>query len=258
MKIVVAYKWAANPQDAVVAPDGTVDWSRAKPAISDYDPVAIEVGRRVAEATGGELIGLTVGGPEAASPIARKAALSRGLDRLVIVASDDLAHAEPFDTAAVLACAVEAIGDVDLVLTGEASVDVNARTTPNLLAGHLRWPVLSDVGSIQRSGAQWLVERSSAGGVQTVAADGPLVVSVATDAVIPPVPGMKDILAAGRKPSEELALETLGVRRSVGTLTTSARERRASATRSTRIIRADDADAAAAELVEALRAVGAL
>ncbi|MEP7036543.1 MAG: electron transfer flavoprotein beta subunit/FixA family protein, partial [Actinomycetota bacterium] len=30
MKIVVAYKWAPNPQDASVGADGVVDWSRAK------------------------------------------------------------------------------------------------------------------------------------------------------------------------------------------------------------------------------------
>ena len=42
MTIVVAYKWAANPQDASVGADGTVDWSRAKAGVSEYDPVAIE------------------------------------------------------------------------------------------------------------------------------------------------------------------------------------------------------------------------
>ena len=31
MRIVVAYKWACDPEEATVRADGTVDWGRAKP-----------------------------------------------------------------------------------------------------------------------------------------------------------------------------------------------------------------------------------
>ena len=34
MRIVVAYKWTCDPEEATVRPDGTVDWSRAKPGLS--------------------------------------------------------------------------------------------------------------------------------------------------------------------------------------------------------------------------------
>ena len=43
MTVVVAYKWAANPQDASVGADGAVDWSRARAALSEYDPIAAQV-----------------------------------------------------------------------------------------------------------------------------------------------------------------------------------------------------------------------
>jgi electron transfer flavoprotein beta subunit len=39
MKIVVAYKWTRDPEEARAGADGTVDWSRAKPGLSAYDPV---------------------------------------------------------------------------------------------------------------------------------------------------------------------------------------------------------------------------
>ena len=116
MKIVVAYKWAPNPQDADVAPDGSVDLTRAKWAVSEYDPVALELARQLADATGGEVIGLTVGPAAIDTPLARKAALSRGLDRLVLVADDALDGADGTRLAAVLAAAVRHLGDVDLVL----------------------------------------------------------------------------------------------------------------------------------------------
>ena len=59
MTVAVAYKYAANPQDANVRSDGSVDWSRAKAAVSDYDPVAVEVGRKLAEAAGAEPVSYT-------------------------------------------------------------------------------------------------------------------------------------------------------------------------------------------------------
>ena len=62
MRIVVAYKWTCDPEEATVRADGTVDWSRAKPGLSAYDPVAIELARQFADAAGAELIGVTVGG----------------------------------------------------------------------------------------------------------------------------------------------------------------------------------------------------
>src|SRR5664279_6446203 len=90
MKIVVAYKWAPNPQDATVGSAGTVDWSRAKPGISEYDPVAAELARRLADATGGEVIGLTAGAKRVDVTLARKAALWRGVDRAVSGGEDSL------------------------------------------------------------------------------------------------------------------------------------------------------------------------
>ena len=57
MRIVVTYKWTCDPEEATVRADGTVDWSRAKPGISTYDPVAMELARRLADAAGAELIG---------------------------------------------------------------------------------------------------------------------------------------------------------------------------------------------------------
>ena len=119
MKIVVAYKWASNPQDASVGAEGTVDWSRAKPGFSEYDPVAAELARRLADATGSEVIGLTVGTKRVDATLARKAALSRGFDRAVIVADDSLEGAGSTQLAAVLAAAVRHIGDVDVGRSGK-------------------------------------------------------------------------------------------------------------------------------------------
>lgn len=119
MKVVVAYKWARNPQDATVNATGEVARDRAGYSIREYDPVAIELGRRLADASGGEVVGLTAGPGAAGTAMARKAALSRGLDRLVVVADDALEGPTTTRLAAVLAAAVRHIGNVDVVITGD-------------------------------------------------------------------------------------------------------------------------------------------
>ncbi|MBU4214973.1 MAG: electron transfer flavoprotein beta subunit/FixA family protein [Actinobacteria bacterium] len=255
MTIVVAYKWAANPQDAQVGADGAVDLSRAKPGVSEYDPVAIETGRRLADATGAELVGLSVGGPQVGTSMARKAALSRGLDRLVVVADEALDGARAATTAAVLAAQVREIGDVDLVLTGDGSVDEGAHLVPAVLAGHLGWPLLVDVTAVERAADGGLrVTRSVGAGTQVLEVDGPAVLSVAADAVVPRVPGMKDILGAGKKPVAEATVGQVAVSEPavVG------RKRPALAQRKGRLLTGADTAAVAAELVAALRADGVL
>ena len=92
-----------------------------------------------------ERVGLTVGAASIDTPLARKSALSRGLDRLVVVADDALAGAGSTRLAAVLAAAVRAIGDVDLVLAGDSSVDVAEGQVPLTTAAQLGWLGLSKV-----------------------------------------------------------------------------------------------------------------
>jgi electron transfer flavoprotein beta subunit len=255
VKIVVAYKWAPNPQDAGVGADGVVDWGRAKPAVSEYDPVAVELGRALADAAGdgAELIGISVGGSDVGSPMARKAALSRGMDRLVVLADDAVAGADTTRTGLALAALVERIGEVDLVLTGDSSVDVGAQLVPAVLAGALGWPAFTGVTGV-RAGADGAltVDRGLDGGSQTLAVTGPAVLAVAADAVQPRVPGMKDILSAGKRPAEVLDTTAVPVADSaVRVVATAPPELKA---RRGQVIEAADPAAAAAELVAALRA----
>ena len=258
MKIVVAYKWAPNPQDATVGAAGAVDWSRAKPGISEYDPVAFELARQLADATGGEVIGLTAGSKRVDATLARKAALSRGLDRVAIVADDSLEGAGATELAAVLAAAVRHIGDVDLVITGDSSVDVGAKMVPTVLAGQLGWPAVAEVTAVSGEAGQLHVERAIPGGTQVLEISCPAVLAASTDAAVPRVPGMRDILAAGKKPVETLEVVALDVPASGATVTVTDTSRPDLKARKGQIIKTGDPAAAADELVTALRGAGVL
>jgi electron transfer flavoprotein beta subunit len=258
MRIVVAYKWTRDPQEATVGADGTVDWSRAKPGLSAYDPVAMELARQLAEAAGAELIGVSAGGKGVAVPIASKAALARGLDRVVIVEDESLADAGRSELAAVLAEVIRHIGDVDLVITGDSSVDVAAKMVPTVLAGELGWPAVAEVTAVSGKAGALRVERAIPGGVQVLEVSGPAVLAASADAAVPRVAGMKELLAAAKKPVELLELAALKVPAPSAIMTVTGRSRPERKARKGQLIDTTDPAAAAAELVTALREAGAL
>jgi electron transfer flavoprotein beta subunit len=258
MRIVVAYKWTCDPEEATARPDGTVDWSRAKPGLSTYDPVAIEVARQLADEAGAELVGVTVGGKGVATPLACKAALGRGLDRVVIVEDESLADAGRAELAAVLAEVIKHIGDVDLVVTGDSSVDVAAKMVPTVLAGELGWPAVAEVTSVSGKPGALRVERSIPGGAQVLEISSPAVLAASADAATPRVPGMKDLLAAGKKPKELVDLATLKVPSQNAVVTVTGRALPERKARKGRLVDTANPGEAAAELVSALRQAGAL
>ncbi|MFC5370881.1 electron transfer flavoprotein subunit beta/FixA family protein [Arcanobacterium bovis] len=254
MKIVVAYKWAPNPQDASVSNEGVVTWGN-KRAISEYDPVAMRVARLLADATGAELIGITAGDVSAATPKATQAAAARGLDQLVVVADETLAAASADTYARVLAGLVRRIGDVDLIIAGDSSADVGGRSVPALLAAYLGIPAFADVSEISPLDDGLKVTRHFQGAHQVLKLNGAAVLSVTTDASSIPLIGMKDIMAARKKPVEKVDLAELEIEVSAGVAEVTGTEK--PATRERKHIIFDSADAAK-ELVAALRSEGVL
>ena len=82
--------------------------------------------------------------------------------------------------------------------------------------------------------------------------------AASTDAAVPRLPGMKDILAATKKPVQTLTLAELGVPASARTVTVKSTSRPDLKVRKQQLIDTKDPAAAAAELVAALRGDGAL
>jgi len=102
------------------------------------------------------------------------------------------------------------------------------------------------------------VERAIPGGAQVLEISGPAVLAAAADAAVPHVPGMKELLAAGKKPVEQLELSALKVPSQNAVMTVTGRSRPERKARLGQLIDTADPAKAAAELVAALRQAGAL
>ena len=208
MKIVVPCKVVADDQDIVAAADGSLDFSKAKPVISTYDLNAIECAAQLSEAdeaTTAKAITVcnaAMGG----NTKLRKDILARGIDELFMTADDAVADLDAFATAAELAKLVEKAGGFDLIICGDGSADLYAKQTGAQLAARLNVPYVAGAIALEEDGGSLKVRRKTEDEVEVLSVPLPAVVSVLPEAAAPRIPGMKDILAAGKKPMEAVAL----------------------------------------------------
>ena len=202
MNIVAAFKVVPDDQDIQVSADGTLDYSKAKNTVSAYDLNAIEAAAQLAAANeGSNVVAVTVGGADIDDSKLKKNVLARGVDELYMTADDACKGLDARATAVALAELVSKVGDFDVVLCGDGSADNYAQQVDVQLAAKLGLPVVTAVSAVSVEGAVATCDRMLETQLQTVQVDLPAVISVVPDIALPRIPGMKDILAAGKKPS---------------------------------------------------------
>ena len=202
MNIVAAFKVVPDDQDIQVSADGTLDYSKAKNTVSAYDLNAIEAAAQLAAANeGSNVVAVTVGGADIDDSKLKKNVLARGVDELYMTADDACKGLDARATAVALAELVSKVGDFDVVLCGDGSADNYAQQVDVQLADALGLPVVTAVSAVSVEGAVATCDRMLETQLQTVQVDLPAVISVVPDIALPRIPGMKDILAAGKKPS---------------------------------------------------------
>ena len=203
MKIMVCCKVVPDDQDIQVAEDRSLDYSKAKPIVSAYDLNAIEVAVQLAAVSEDSTVTVVTVGPKSIDDSKlKKNILARGADELIMAADDACATLDAHATAEQLSALIGKAGAFDLVLCGDGSADDYAQQTDVQLAVKLGLPVVSAAAKITPEAAAVVVERVLEDVVETVRVPLPAVVSVTPDIALPRIPGMKDILAAGKKPMD--------------------------------------------------------
>lgn len=202
MNIAVAVKVVPDDQDITVASDRTLDNSKAHQIASEYDLNAIEAAAQLAEAEGARLVAISASNAKADDMKVKKSILSRGPEELYMIADDAFALADSRTTAQALAKLIEGIeGGVDLVVCGDGSADMYAGQVNVQLAAILGVPVVNNVTSMRMENGALVVERTLDDTIEEIELTLPAVVSVLPDIALPRIAGMREILAAGKKPA---------------------------------------------------------
>lgn len=244
MTTVVVHTWARDPGNALVRPDGTVEWRSTKLVPGEDDPAAVSVALDIASARGTELVALTLGDADPSW------ALARGAARSVLVA-DAAVDEDEAAVAALLAAAVRTVDGVDVVVIGDSEAHPGVAAT---VAGLLGWPVVLGVSTARWGEDALEVDRRVAEGVQTLAVPAPAVVAVRADQAESRAPGMKEQLAARKRPVQRVPVADLEV---PSTVARSVAGTRVPATQGARLFDGSPQEAARA-LVGALRSEGAV
>ncbi|MDR0283634.1 MAG: hypothetical protein LBI33_01895 [Propionibacteriaceae bacterium] len=200
MKIIACFKVSPESQDIQTRPDRTLSLDRAVWKIGAYDLNAIEAARQLGDQMAATVTGLSAGGPDLASPKLTKDALSRGLDELSLVTDPALPAADTYQTAEILARAIAQTEDAQVVFVGAGSADGYNQQVGNILGGLLGWSTLNAVHAVTPAGDHLVVERLLEDAVEIVEVTLPAVLSLTSSANTPRIAGMKDILAAGKRP----------------------------------------------------------
>jgi electron transfer flavoprotein beta subunit len=183
-----------------------VDSSTMKPIlagvpkkISDMDKNALEEAIKIKEKHGGKITVLTVGAPDAKEQI--KELLAMGADEGVLVPPPQ--HADYHVVSHLLAGAIKKIGSYDIVLCGEASIDMFSGQTGPRIAGILNIPQITYARLITVEKDKLVSERDLGDKSVTIESPFPVLLTVTKEINQPRLPSLMQILAASSKPIHE-------------------------------------------------------
>jgi electron transfer flavoprotein beta subunit len=137
--------------------------------------------------------------------------LSMGADKGVLVTDDALQGADSLVTARVLAAAIKK-NPFDLVIAGVESTDGYSGTLASTLAELLGIPQITFVSKIESvDGGKIKAHRQTATGFHVVEAPLPALISVTAGVNEPRYASFKGIMAAKKKPVDQLGVSDLGL-----------------------------------------------
>jgi electron transfer flavoprotein beta subunit len=110
-----------NITGEVMTKDGTMNRGALPAIFNPEDLNALEMALDIKERTGGTVTVITMGPPKAANIL--RDCLFRGADKVILLTDRKFAGADTLATSYVLKCAVEKLGQFDLVLCGRQAID---------------------------------------------------------------------------------------------------------------------------------------
>lgn len=211
MNIVVCFKLTPDTEELECKPDGSVSFEKAEWHIGEYDLMALEVAVTLAEKTGGKVTALSAGSHQLLNPMVRKNILSRGPAELYLVLDKTIETADTNLTARILAAAIQKIGGYDLIICGEGSADLNFQQVGLQLGELLGIPTINAISNIDMAGDKLVAERSLEEEIEILHIPLPAALAVTSNIAQPRVPGLREILQAGRKKVVEWSAQDIGL-----------------------------------------------
>ncbi len=160
MKAIVCVKQVPDTSGKVaVKEDGTMDRASMDTITNPDDLNAIEAALTLKDATGCEVVVVTMGPPPAEGML--RELLARGADNAVLVSAREFGGSDTFATSQILAAAIKKIGvgPEDVVFCGRQAIDGDTAQVGPQIAEKLHLPQVTYVADIQKDGNTLTVKR---------------------------------------------------------------------------------------------------
>jgi len=209
MKILVPVKRVidANVKPRVKADGSGVELANVKMSMNPFDEIGVEEALRLKEAgKAEEVVAVSIGPQQAQETI--RTALAMGADRGILVKVDGIV--EPLAVAKILKGVVEA-EQPGMVILGKQAIDDDANQTGQMLAALLGWSQATFASKVEINGDTANITREVDGGLQTIEAKMPLIVTTDLRLNEPRYASLPNIMKAKKKPLDEKTADDYGV-----------------------------------------------
>ncbi len=174
MKAIVCVKQVPDTSGKVaVKADGTLDRASMATITNPDDLNALEAALKLKDATGCEVVVVTMGPPPAEGML--RELLARGADKAVLVSGREFGGSDTFATSQILAAAVNKIGvgPEDVVFCGRQAIDGDTAQVGPQIAEKLHLPQITYAADITKDGDTLTVKRMLEDGYRRVKVQTP-------------------------------------------------------------------------------------
>lgn len=210
MKAIVCVKQVPDTSGVVaVKPDGTMDRASMATITNPDDMNAVEAALQLKDATGCEVVVVSMGPPPAEGML--RELLAMGADKAVLVSAREFGGSDTFATSQILAAAINKIGvgPDDVVFCGRQAIDGDTAQVGPQIAEKLHLPQVSYVADIKKEGNTLTVKRMLEDGFMMLKVNTPCLLTCIKELNFPRYMSVGGIMECYQKPLEIFDYETL-------------------------------------------------
>ena len=210
MKAIVCVKQVPDTSGKVaVKPDGTLDRASMATITNPDDLNALEAALQLKDATGCEVVVVTMGPPPAEGML--RELLARGADRAVLISGREFGGSDTFATSQIIAAAVNKIGvgPEDIVFCGRQAIDGDTAQVGPQIAEKLHLPQVTYAADIQKDSDSLVVKRMLEDGYMMIRVKTPCLITCIKELNQPRYMSINGIFTCYDKPMEVFDYEAL-------------------------------------------------
>ena len=211
LKIVVIVRQTPDTEAKIQAnaSGNGIETSDIKWILNPFDEFAVEEAVQIIEATGAELIVLTVGPDRSVEAL--RTALAMGGDSSIHIKDESFGEMDSYALAKVIASKIKAMGDVDLIFAGKKWIDEESGQVAIQVAEELAIPqaTLATRVAVDEGAKKVKVQSEIEGGQRIVEMTFPALITCERGLNEPRYASLPGIMKAKKKPLEEVLIDSI-------------------------------------------------